>query len=338
MGTIRETVRETIKNYTDEYLEQMINDRKFIGFETDGEIRKIDYDRFAGEYDANADDMREAMIDILDWFEDGFFDDEDGDALMAEIVNNDVIWEWGADATLLENYDQKIVLLEYVKDYGVTEHTKDNMDEYEWESMTRRLDLNRRFDGKIYSTCKWNSENMTFCLDWDAPEDCLQAGAIDIYETGELKENIEDGDVLFWSADKGEAVTDEAARAAALEWLESHDVTERRKSSTSEAYWKELTSKLGLPEDYNESIYYTDNGCSWNSENVMLLTVLPSKTNTYKFGIALTNDLTTEHKEFETDEQAEEYGWTILERDDVVSLQIYKEMQRGYLYLTTLVK
>lgn len=337
MSTIRETVRETIENYTEEYLNELLRKVEFISIYPDGDIYEIDYDIFPDDA-GDADGMREAMTDFLDGLEEGFFDDEDGCSLMAEIVNNDIIWEWGADATLLENDEQKIVLLEYVRDYGVTEHTKDNMDEYDWDTLTRRLDLNRRFNGKIYSTCKWNSENMTFCLDWDAPEDCLQAGAIDIYETEELKEDIENGEVAFWSSESDKPLTGEEARKTALEWLNNHDVTERHKSNTSESYWKELTGKLGLPEYYDESIYYTDNGCSWNSKNVMLLTVLPSITNTYKFGIALTNDLTTEQKEFETDEQAEEYGRTILERDDVVSIQIYKEMKRGYLYLTTLVK
>ena len=255
---------------------------------------------------------------------------------MADIVNNDVLWEWGADPTLLESYDQKIVLLKYVKDYGVTEHTKDGMDEYDWDTMTRRLDFNRRFNGTIYATCAWNSENMTFCLDWDVPEDCLQTGAISLYETEELLEEIENGKVVFWSAENDRAVTGKAAMTAALEWLENHDVTEVSKCSTSEAHWKDLTGKFGLPEGYSENIYYTDNHCSWNRKNVMLLTVLPSETNTYKFGIALSDGLITEHKEFKADEQAEEYGRQILQRDNAVSLRIYKEMERGDLYLTTL--
>lgn len=333
--TTREQIRETIENYTEEYLNELASRNNFIGIWPDGDINEIDYDISASD-ECDADDMREAMTDFLDGLEEGFFDDEDGDSLMAEIVENDVCWEMGADATLLESYEQKMSLLEYVRDYGVTENTKDNMDEYDWDIATRRLDLNRRFNGKIYSTCKWNSENMTFCLDWDAPEDCLQAGAIDINELEELKEDIENGDVVFWTAEGDKLLTGNEAQSAAIEWLNSHDVTERMKHNSRESYWKKLTDKLGLTEDYHEYIYYTENGCSWNPENIMLLTVLPSQVKTYKFGIALNNGLTTEYKDFESDNQAEEYGKQILGRENVESLQIYREVKAGYLYITTL--
>ena len=159
--TIRKKIRETIDNYSEEYLEQLNSEGNFIGIYPNGEIREISYEKSQ----TDADDMREAMTDFLDSLEEGFFDDEEGDSLMAKIVKNDVIWEWGADAALLESYEQKMKLLEYVN-YGVTEYTKETTDEYEWEIMTARLDLNCRFNGKIYSTCLYNSENMTFCLNW----------------------------------------------------------------------------------------------------------------------------------------------------------------------------
>ena len=98
----------------------------------------------------------------------------DYDVLVETIENNDVLWEWGAGPTLLENGEDKEILLEYVNDYGVTAITKEDCDEYEWEVMTSRLDLNRRFSGVIFSTNAWNSENMTFCLDWDSDDALLQ--------------------------------------------------------------------------------------------------------------------------------------------------------------------
>lgn len=275
MKTLREIAKETIENYTDEYLNSLISSGNFIGIDPDGYMREIDYYIFP-DGEGDADDMREALNDFLDSLEEGFFNDEDGDSLMADIVNNDVLWEWGADATLLESYSQKMQLLQYISNYGVIGSTKTDTNEYDWDIMTCRLDLNRRFDGTIYRTCKWNSENMTFCIGWDCEKDALQAGAIDLNELDELKEEIEDGNVVFWSEEKG-TITGAAAKEAALEWLESHDVTERMKRSCSPEYWKKLTEKLRLPENYDEYIYYTDNGCSRKREDIALITIQPDK-------------------------------------------------------------
>lgn len=274
MSTIRQKVRETIKNYTDEYLEQLILNGEFIGIDTDGEISEISYERFLRDDDADADDMREAMLDFLDWLEEGFFDDEPGESLMADIVKNDVLYEWGADPGLLESYADKMSLMEYVKDYGVTEITKDMTDAYEWDTATRRLDLNRRCNGTIYQTNKWNSENPTFCIEWDCVKDPLQPEALDIYETEELLDKIEDGKVAYWNGDKAVTLGSDDDKSVVKEWLEKHDVSERRKYWTSDEYWKKLTAMLGLPESYNNSIYYTDAGYDFEKKTVFLLTVI----------------------------------------------------------------
>lgn len=89
------------------------------------------------------------------------------DALVQTIKEFDVLCEWGADPTILECEEDKESLLEYVTDYGVKAITKEDVDEYEWVVITSRLDLSSAFSGIIYKTNKWNSENMSFCLDWD---------------------------------------------------------------------------------------------------------------------------------------------------------------------------
>lgn len=162
--TIRETVRETIESYPDKYLKGLISQRSFVAIGTDGELFEIDNDRFVGIDDADADDMRVEILDFLDDFKYGFFDDEFGDSLMAEIVNNDVLWAWGADPVLLESYDEKMCLLEYVSHYGCIKMTKADTNEDDWVHAICVLDLDSHFNGFIYKTNRWNSENMIFCI------------------------------------------------------------------------------------------------------------------------------------------------------------------------------
>lgn len=258
----------------------------------------------------------------------------DYDVLIETIENNDVLCEWGADPTLLESEEDKGSLLEYVNDYGVKAFTKKDCDEYEWEVKTSRLDLNRRFSGVIFSTNAWNSENMTFCLDWDS-DDALQPGVLDIYETEDLLEEIEDGNVVFWSADG--AITGEEAQVAAKNWLKNHDVTEAQRRNKSEEVWRDMTTKLGLPENYAGIIYFCLDMSKCGNPLTALITVKEEYTR-YKFGIALKNVLQTEYKDFDSDEKALAYGKQILTRQDVVSVQIHSENKRGWLYMTTYVK
>lgn len=258
MKTLREKTEEIIANYTEEELQKMLSNQLFISIHPDGSTGKIEY---GYSCDIDPEDIRGQMSDLLDNLEFGFFDDEPEYSIMADIINNDVLWEWGADATLLESYNEKIPLIYSIANYGYSENTKEDMSDDDWDIMTDRLDLNRRFQGKIYSSGGYNQESMTFCLDWDCINDPRQPLALNVWDIDELIETINDPDnnTLFWSADRG-LIHGNEARTAALEWIDKHDITEQRQSNTNPAYWQDFTSKLGLHASYNESVFYTVNG------------------------------------------------------------------------------
>lgn len=255
MKTLRNKIEEIIANYTEEELQKMLSNQLFIAIYPDGSTEKIEY---GYSCDTDPEDIREQMSDFLDNLEFGFFDDEPESSIMADIINNDVIWQWGADATLLESYTEKIPLIESIAEHGYSENTKEDMSDYDWDIMTDRLDLNRRFSGKIYSSGGYNQESMTFCLDWDCINDPRQPLALNVWDIEELIETINDPDnnTLFWSTDRGLIHGDEA-RTAALEWIDKHDITEQWQRNTNAANWQDITSRLGLPDSYNEYVYYT---------------------------------------------------------------------------------
>ena len=255
MKTLRNKIEEIIANYTEEELQNMLNNQLFIAIYPDGSTEKIKY---GYSCDTDPEDIREQMSDFLDNLEFGFFDDEPEYSIMADIINEDVIWQWGADATLLESYTEKICIIESIAEYGYSENTKEDMSDYDWDIMTDRLDLNRRFSGKIYSSGGYNQESMTFCIDWDCINDPRQPLALNVWDIEELIETINDPDnnTLFWSTDRGLIHGDEA-RTAALEWIDKHDITEQWQRNTNAANWQDITSRLGFPASYNEYVYYT---------------------------------------------------------------------------------
>lgn len=263
MKTLRDKTEETIANYSNEELKNMLNNQQFIAIYPDGSIEKIEY---GYSCDTDPEDIREKMADFLDNLELGFFDDEPGSSILADIINNDVIWQWGADATLLESYNEKIPLIESIAEHGYSENTKEDMDNYDWDIMTDRLDLNRRFQGKIYSSGGYNQESMTFCIDWDCINDPRQPLALNVWDIEDLAETIIDPDnnTLFWSTDRGLLHGDEA-RAAAMEWINNHDITEQRQRNTTTANWQDITNRLNLSTSYNKTVYYTVCGSDYQA-------------------------------------------------------------------------
>ena len=113
------------------------------------------------------DDAERAMCDkiraVIDKTQAGA-DAAETDDVIGKIKSGFVLFEWGSDATMLETDEDKEQLIDYVSKYGCKTHTRLETEEDRWHELTSRLGLNYNYPGVIYTTTKYNSENMSFCF------------------------------------------------------------------------------------------------------------------------------------------------------------------------------